>query len=808
MTRAISLLVFLLLVAALFLVPSASPSRLAAFEAAQVLDEPESTDADVPWRERVAVGDRVRREEHGEALEVARVGDGAVTLRLATPDAEGLPQFEEVRLEDVPDVFVRADDGAPRSDNLVKRPLWRALVESGAFEGDHEDESGREAYVFHLGGTHFRSRYPDAAWHPDTIYWHGVARSSILRKMRTIAADEDDGFGLRVVGAKAHSLEDTARGANFGVNASPDLFDEDGGLVQERELRVQFHVADEEVHAARIRYTPPGQLSLLPPLVAIFLAILLRRPVLALFCGVLSGAILKLYLDGAGLVESVTTGAVDVFDTYLMRELTERARTEIILFVVFMLAMVGVITRSGGILGLMNSIAKLAKDVRRTQVATWLMGLAVFFDDYANTILVGSTMRPLTDRFKIAREKLAYIVDSTAAPVAGISIFSTWIAFEVSTFSAQLPDAGLTVTDGYQVFLQTMPYRFYCFLTLFFVGLVVFTGRDFGPMLTAERRARGGLLLRVGARPLVSKAATELAASPKVTPRAAVAVVPLLAFIFGTLGMILWSGKAFGMSPSRFFSIQGATTVLYDGSGTQPLMYGALLGLFLAVGFALAAGLRLEIAGAAWNSLRAMSVAFLILYLAWMVGGVCSDLGTAAYLSVTLGDTLPYMLLPLVLFALASLVAFSTGSSWSTMTILLPLVVGLAYNLGYGAAPVESLGEGYGRLLMIISIGAVLEGAIFGDHCSPISDTTVMSSIASASDHIDHVRTQAPYALLTMLVAIVFGYFPAAFFGEPGRGWLPYACLAAGAATLTTFLFVYGRHSPAVAAASSEAEAA
>jgi Na+/H+ antiporter NhaC len=144
----------------------------------------------------------------------------------------------------------------------------------------------------------------------------------------------------------------------------------------------------------------------------------------------------------------------------------------------------------------MNQIAGLARDARKTQMATWLMGLAIFFDDYANTILVGSTMRPLSDRFKVAREKLAYIVDSTAAPVAGVSILSTWIAFEVSTFSAQLPDAGLAPADGYAVFLQTLPFRFYSWFTLIFVGLNVFTGRDFGPMLAAERRARAGKVLR------------------------------------------------------------------------------------------------------------------------------------------------------------------------------------------------------------------------------------------------------------------------------------------------------------------------
>jgi Na+/H+ antiporter NhaC len=421
------------------------------------------------------------------------------------------------------------------------------------------------------------------------------------------------------------------------------------------------------------------------------------------------------------------------------------------------------------------------------------MGLAIFFDDYANTILVGSTMRPLTDRFKVAREKLAWIVDSTAAPVAGVSIFSTWIAFEVSTFSAQLPDAGLSTSDGYGIFLQSLPYRFYCLLTIFFVGLVVCTGRDFGPMLKAERRARSGQVLRPGAVPLVSSSATELKPAPGMRPAAIVAMLPLLTFVIATIGLILNTGGAFSMG-SAFFTIEGVTQVLYDGSGSGPLMWGSLIGLLLALGMGVSRGLKLPAAlDAAWRSLRAMGVALVILYLAWMVGAVCGDLGTAAWLSLTLSDSLPYVVLPTALFLLAAMVAFSTGSSWSTMTILLPLVVGLAYQLGSLGAPLGVDPTILGQGLVVLSIGAVLEGAIFGDHCSPISDTTVMSSIASASDHVDHVRTQAPYAILIMLSSMLMGYLPCALLLHRGWSWLPWASLGVSMAVLTGLVFLFGR---------------
>ena len=391
------------------------------------------------------------------------------------------------------------------------------------------------------------------------------------------------------------------------------------------------------------------------------------------------------------------------------------------------------------------------------------MGLAVFFDDYANTILVGSTMRPLTDRFRIAREKLAYIVDSTAAPVAGLSIFSTWIAFEVSTFSAQLPAAGMSPDDGYSVFISTLPYRFYCILALAMVALVTITGRDFGPMLEAERRARRtGKLVREGGTPMVSDVVTAMEPAAGITIRAWRALLPLAVFVGLTCFTILQTGGAFAAGAPSLFSIEGLSTVLGDSDSYAALWRGSSLGFLVAVVASLLAGLRFEIIDAAFKTLLSMGVALAILYLAWMIGAVCGRLGTAQYLTVLLDNMLYPLALPVILFMLAGAIAFSTGSSWSTMSILLPLVVGLAFTLG------ERTDIG-GEMLMILSIGAVLEGSIFGDHCSPISDTTVLSSVASASDHIDHVRTQGPYAFLTMLVAIVAGYLPAAAFGlHPG----------------------------------------
>ncbi|MDF1798817.1 MAG: Na+/H+ antiporter NhaC family protein [Planctomycetota bacterium] len=504
----------------------------------------------------------------------------------------------------------------------------------------------------------------------------------------------------------------------------------------------------------------PTKSALLPPLVAIALAVLFRRTIPALFLGVWVGATLLVHQRSATWAAPIE-GGLEVFTHFLYGRLASWDNTRTILFVVAMLSMVGLLVRSGGLAGVMNSVARRANSARGSQVATWLMGLFIFFDDYSNTVLVGSTMRPLTDRFRVAREKLAYLVDSTAAPVAGLSLLSTWIAFEVSTFSPQLPSAGIAPEAGYGVFLETLPFRFYSILTLCLVGIVTLGGRDFGPMLRAERRARRtGQLVAPGSRPMVGEATTRIAPAEGVTPRAINALVPLFAFVLVTLGTILVRGGAFAMDPAALFRFEGLSGVLLAGSGSIPLLVGSTTGLLLAAGACWREGIAREIPGAAWAVLSSMGQAFAILYLAWMIGDVCGELDTAGYLTALLGVHVDPLLLPALLFGLAALVAFSTGSSWSTMMILLPLVVALAFQLG-------SATEVGGYFLMLMSIGAVLEGSIFGDHCSPISDTTVLSSISSASDHVDHVRTQAPYALLTMGAALVFGYLPVA------RGWWP-----------------------------------
>jgi len=428
-------------------------------------------------------------------------------------------------------------------------------------------------------------------------------------------------------------------------------------------------------------------------------------------------------------------------------------------FVFVLIGMVALVVRAGGIAGVADRFVVLARSARSTRIVAFLLGLCVFFDDYANTLIVGGTMRPLTDRMRISREKLAWIVDSTAAPVAGLSVLSTWVAFEVSQFAPQLGVVGLDESAGYSVFLQTIPYRFYCILSLFLVAVVCITSRDFGPMLVAEQRAhRTGAVFRPGARPMsAAKTGTE-DAKEGIPHKARVALLPIGATVISIITLFWLQGEAgHGTHQGAGLALSHLREVLEGVEDNTFLLFqGSCIGLGLAV--VLVLGGRLlsvrETLSAMFSGSRTLGMAVGILFLAWALAAVCNGLGTGEYLK-TMAPHIPALLLPTGLFLIACLISFSTGSSWSTMGILLPIVIDLAATVG-ADTPVGSMG------MVVITIGAVLDGSIFGDHCSPISDTTLLSSTAVGSDHMDHVKTQVPYAVMVMITALVIGYLPVA----------------------------------------------
>lgn len=527
----------------------------------------------------------------------------------------------------------------------------------------------------------------------------------------------------------------------------------------------------------------PGWFSLLPPLLAIALALIFREVVTALFAGVWLGA---LAMAGFNPINA-TWRFIDTFAVPALGDV-DGGHTQIVVFSLLLGGMVGIVARNGGTMGIVEAVAPFARTPRRGKLATWAAGLAIFFDDYANTLIVGNTMRPITDRLKVSREKLAYIVDSTAAPVAALIPISTWVGYEISLISDGLRIAAeqnpthaeaLLAASPFTVFLHTIPYLFYPLLALFFVFLTSFTNRDFGPMAQAERRALEGRgLHREGAQLATDTSGHIMDPKEGVKHRWWNAGIPVLTVIFVVLGGLYTTGREGAGPDASLMDVFGAA----DPFAT--LLWGSLAGCIMALILSAAQGILTITEGIdAWlGGLKAMVIAMVILVLAWSLGSVTEEIGTAQYLASILTGRVTLLFIPVIVFLTAAAMSFATGTSWGTMAILLPLVIPLTVSLG-GDVGFDG-GTHYSILLG--SISSVLAGAIFGDHCSPISDTTVLSSTASGCDHVDHVRTQLPYALLVAGVGMLLGDIGTAY-GLPN-----WAALAGGALLLVLFLRFFG----------------
>jgi len=509
----------------------------------------------------------------------------------------------------------------------------------------------------------------------------------------------------------------------------------------------------------------PAWFSILPPLTAILVALLIRSVLPALVLGLWLGA---WALNGL-TVSGFFAGFLDGFDIYLTNAVADRDHVSIMLFTFMIAGMVGIISRNGGMRGIVELIIRGANTPKRGQVSVWTLGLLIFFDDYSNTLVVGNTSRSVTDRLKISREKLAYIVDSTAAPVATVALVTTWIGYQVGLIGdamTRIPDLDLS---PYGVFLNSILYSFYPFLAIFFVILVITTGRDFGPMLKAERRAREtGQVVPDSSSTLGADDEAALAMKEGLPPRAMNAIVPVVAMTLAIMGGLYVTGEG-----------ETVSDIVGSANSYQALMWASIISVLVAVVMTLSQRLlSLDEVVDAWVSgARFTFLAMIILVLSWAMAEISSELHTADFLIASLGDRLPMGVLPTMVFVLAAFTAFSTGSSWGAMGILLPLVLPLSWAVlgARDSADPEHL------YILYASVSCVLAGAVWGDHCSPISDTTVMSSLSAGCDHIEHVRTQMPYALLVGVASIVLGTLPVSF----GMPWWLGFLLGAGLLVLT-----------------------
>ncbi|MDP7273533.1 MAG: Na+/H+ antiporter NhaC family protein [Candidatus Marinimicrobia bacterium] len=480
-------------------------------------------------------------------------------------------------------------------------------------------------------------------------------------------------------------------------------------------------------------------LSILPPLFAILLALVTHEAHLSLFIGIWLGSTL--------VVQHPISGLTYALDTYMVQTVTDHGHASILIFTMVFGGLIGVISANGGMAGAVHAAARYATSNRRSQLATVLMGFVIFFDDYANTLLVGNMMRPFTDRVKISREKLSYLVDSTAAPVASLAIISSWSVFQMSLLESPFEQFGISV-NPYFTFIQSIPFSFYCILTLVFILINVMLKREYGPMHAAENRAIStGKVLADNAKPLLDPS---LMQGKNITPSHwSNAFIPIGVVVAVTIGGLIITGlKSVTMENPSLRDIIGAADPYAS------LIWGSCFSSITAIGISVGKGvLNLEKALESWvNGVRSMVMACIILVLAWTIGSVCKDLHTAEYLVSISSNVLTPNMLPFITFGTAAAISFSTGSSWATMSILIPVVVPMALHLMTldPNAVVESP-------VFLATFASVLSGSVFGDHCSPISDTTILSSTASASDHIDHVKTQMPYALTVGVLAMTLG---------------------------------------------------
>lgn len=523
----------------------------------------------------------------------------------------------------------------------------------------------------------------------------------------------------------------------------------------------------------------PGWLSILPPLIAILLALIFKEVISSLFIGIFIGAAtLGFFTDG---ISGIFGAFLSVLDHYILEALVNPDHLSVILFSILIGSVVAVISKNGGMQGVVNKLVRFAKTRRSGMLTTYFLGIAIFFDDYANTLVVGNTMRSVTDKLRISREKLAYIVDSTAAPIAAVAFITTWIGAELTYISdgvSKIEAVGGSINESaYSIFVNSLAYSFYPIFTLFFMFFLLYKGRDYGAMYHAEKKA-----LKDGVEASLKNSADTEEFNPVkgAKIRSFNAVIPILFIVAGTFIGLIYTGLqttedqliALGIStengtwevmqllpeaPDSFFRKLG--TIIGNANSYTALLWASLSGLTVAIFLSVSQRImNLEkTMETVVFGVKTMVPAVVILVLAWSLAGVTEDLHTAEYLKSFFDkDFNNAWIIPAITFVLSAFIAFSTGSSWSTMALMYPLVIPLMYSVAGDIEHHEVMA------LLYNTIASVLAGSVLGDHCSPISDTTILSSLATSCDHISHVKTQMPYALTVGAVALFIGVIPGA----------------------------------------------
>ncbi|MEL0658356.1 Na+/H+ antiporter NhaC family protein [Psychromonas arctica] len=484
-------------------------------------------------------------------------------------------------------------------------------------------------------------------------------------------------------------------------------------------------------------------LSILPAVLALGLAILTRRVLLSLGLGIILGALLLAnysVVDAGTYIYSTVKGVV-VEDGGL-----NTWNMSIVAFLLLLGMMTAVLTLSGGTRAFADWALNHIKDKRGASLLAAFLGVFIFIDDYFNSLAVGSISRPVTDRFNVSRAKLAYILDSTAAPMCILMPVSSWGAYIMTIISGILVSHGMTEYSPLGAYVALIPMNFYAIFTLLMVFAVIVFRLDIGAMKKHEKIAEKEI--SEGEQAYIDLQ-DELGIEEYEQGKVGDLVYPIISLIAGTLFFMLYTGNTALAAAGKAFSVLGAFENTDVGAS---LVYGGSIGLI----FSLVTVLRQKqpfsnIGYALWVGAKSMFGAIIILFFAWSIGTVIGDMKTGAYLSGLVQGNIGLHWLPVILFVLSGAMAFSTGTSWGTFGIMLPIAGDMA-----GATDLA---------MMLPMLSAVLAGSVFGDHCSPISDTTILSSTGARCEHIDHVSTQLPYALSMAFVSIV-GFIVIGFTGS------------------------------------------
>ncbi len=451
--------------------------------------------------------------------------------------------------------------------------------------------------------------------------------------------------------------------------------------------------------------------ALIPPVVAIILALVTKEVYSSLFIGIVIGGLF--YANFAP-----EAAILHIFNDGMVGALSDAWNVGILIFLVILGIMVCLMNKAGGSAAFGRFAGEKIKSKTGAQLATVLLGVLIFVDDYFNCLTVGSVMKPVTDKHKVSREKLAYLIDATAAPVCIIAPISSWAAAVTGFVEGE---------DGLTLFVRAIPYNFYALLTIFFMVMAVILKVEFGPMKVKE-----DAMLKAA----MQEKAEQL---DKGNEKGKVLdlIVPIVALITCcVVGMIYTGG---------FFEGEGFVASFSNSDASQGLMLGSFFALIITIAYYLVRrALSLtECMECVPEGFKAMVPAILILTFAWTLKSMTDSLGAAVFVESIMKDTAGSLMsfLPAVIFLVACFLAFATGTSWGTFGILIPIVVAVFSNSDY--------------TLMIISISACMAGAVCGDHCSPISDTTIMASAGAECNHVEHVSTQLPYAFVVAAISFV-----------------------------------------------------